>query len=250
MDIARSFFAEEDQLLFRVRLGLVDLAEESEGAKKNSVGRLITSLLLSEMQSSTVFTIIERKNLEEILKGMELALSDFVDADTAPVVGELQGVEALLMGTVNETASDYLVAVRIVDVTSGRVRATAEASLPRDLIDAEARQFIASSFQSQYGISITPFSIMGIGFPNAYKIPQYGLDLSFKLTGRLAIHLAYVWILSIELEGLDKRVVTVEENPPSATSYELTRYLRFYGDGPRLAFSGRLNPTPPAELDR
>lgn len=62
----------------------------------------VADMLATALVKSGKFVVIERKEIEEVLKEQKLGLSDLVTPETAPQVGKLLGVEMLVVGSVTE----------------------------------------------------------------------------------------------------------------------------------------------------
>jgi curli biogenesis system outer membrane secretion channel CsgG len=121
VEITRGYMEGIEDLLIKPRIGIGEFSEENEGAVKNSVGALASVLLTNEFSRSTVFSVIERKDLEAIMKEYSLSLSELTSEETAPELGELQGVELLLLGSVSEAGGTYIIAARLVEVEKGKI---------------------------------------------------------------------------------------------------------------------------------
>jgi curli biogenesis system outer membrane secretion channel CsgG len=62
----------------------------------------VADMLATALVKSGKFSVIERKEIEQVLKEQKLGLSDLVTPETAPQVGKLLGVEMLVVGSVSE----------------------------------------------------------------------------------------------------------------------------------------------------
>ena len=76
------------------RLAVLDVSSQGQA------GRLAESLLTSRLWQTGFYTLVERSELERILQEHALNLSGVVDATTAAQVGQLLGVDAVLLGEV------------------------------------------------------------------------------------------------------------------------------------------------------
>jgi curli biogenesis system outer membrane secretion channel CsgG len=73
---------------------------------RNSGAAAIQDVVVTELVKAGKFRVIERSQLEAILREKNLALSGDVDASTAVKAGKLLGVKYLLTGAVTEYGSD------------------------------------------------------------------------------------------------------------------------------------------------
>jgi hypothetical protein len=79
--------------------------------------------------------VIERRDLDEVVKELELQLSDLVDEETTVEVGNISGVELLLMGTVKDlTRSTYRIELKAVDIETAKILLNRHVDIPRNLL--------------------------------------------------------------------------------------------------------------------
>ncbi len=244
-EITQSYLDNHDDLLIKPRIGISDFREETSGAEKNSVGTLAAILLTDEFSRSAVFSVIERKSLDELMKEYKLNLSGLIDETTVPEIGKLQGVEFLLVGSVSEVGNKYFITARLVDVESGLVAGSSGIEISAYEIEQESERYIASTFQSPYGIFITPGITTSIELSkslNALLITS--VDLGYRLNKWFVLSLGYAQINSSEINGIDKDKITVDTNETLPVPYNnISRYFRFTGDGIKLAASANIFPS-------
>jgi TolB-like protein len=245
-EITREFLEGQEQLLFRVKLGVAEFSAESERASSNSVAPLVTALLTEELGESTVFTVIERRDMAALLEEIEFNLSDLAAPGAAAQVGQLEGVDVLLLGSVNGAGEDYLVTARLVEVAGGRVLAGGSVRLPSREIEEASRDYAFSSFQSRYGISVRPAAEAGFSLPDGSIFAMGGADLFYRATRILTLGIGFVNLGSAELESIDVRNQSVATAEPA--TYDVSRYFRFKADGLRLSLGAALPVTPRLSL--
>ena len=241
VEITRGYMEGIEDLLIKPRIGIGEFSGETEGAVKNSVGALASALLTDEFSRSTVFSVIERKDLEAIMKEYSLSLSGLTSEETSPELGELQGVELLLLGSVSEAGGTYIIAARLVEVETGKIVVSSSIKVGRDEIEQESQLYIASTFQSPYGITLSPSGSALIelgGNNNLFFLSS--IDAGYRVTKWLALSLGYANILTMEMNGLDAKNITVTVD---TQDYGVTRYFRFSGDGIKLAATVTASPT-------
>jgi hypothetical protein len=232
-EITREFLEGQGELLFRVKLGVADFSAGSERAEASSVGPLVTALLTEELGDSTVFTVIERKDVAALLAEVELSLSDLAAPGAAPPPGGIEGVDVLLLGSVNGAGEDYLVTARLVEVSGGRVLAGGSVNLPRREIEEASRDYAFASFQSRYGISLRPAAGVQLSLTENDQFGMGGADLVYRATRILTLGIGFVNLGSTELESIDARNQSVTTAEPA--TYDISRYFRFKADGLRLS---------------
>lgn len=80
----------------------------------------LSDRLRSEMQSQKKFDLIERSQMDALLKEQEFSMSEFSE-DAAAKAGKLLSAEQVVVGTIGKVGRTYTVDVRLIDVTSGKV---------------------------------------------------------------------------------------------------------------------------------
>ena len=107
------------------------------GAEKTDrVSDKVTDLLSAELTAAPELMLVERDELEKILKEHELNLSGLVGADDAIKAGRLTGAKLLITGSVIDTGTDrYLVAKVISTETSRVLGATSKGKVSDNLGD-------------------------------------------------------------------------------------------------------------------
>lgn len=242
--ITRGYIDTQEEMLLKPRIGIADFDEETESASRYSVGALTAALMTEKLSRSTVFSIIERRNLEKLMEEYELSFSGFIDEETAPQIGQIQGVELLLLGSVGEVDSGYLITARLVGVETGAVITSSSIRVGRDKIEEESKQYIASTFQSRYGITLSPNSMYMIeigGNSNTFTLTS--ADAGYRLYDWLEFSIGYAHLSSNEMSGLDKEIITVTDDDGTDHT-DITRYFRFSGDGIKLSVKTSLSLSP------
>ena len=108
----------------------------------------LSDMLINTMYESGKFSIVERSQIDQVLKEWKFQASELTNEQLVQV-GRILGVESVLVGTVNLIASEYNVDVRAVDVESGEVVTTEGAakssgSTYRAMMEKIGRQLAAN----------------------------------------------------------------------------------------------------------
>lgn len=245
IEITRAYLDNHEGLLIKPRIGISDFTEETEDAVTNSVGTLAAVLLTDEFSRSAVFSVIERKSLDELMEEYKLNLSGLTDESTFPEIGKLQGVELLLVGSVSGVGGKYLITARLVEVETGLVAGSSRIEIPANEIEKESERYIASTFQSPYGIYITPgVTVLFELSDTVNSLVLTSIDLGYRLNNWLALSMGYAHINTSEINGIDTDRITVNTNETIPVSHSnISRYFRFSGDGVKLAASANISPS-------
>ncbi len=152
--------AELDQIDHSERylIGVLPPIDKTPGQSAEAWLDGMYGVFISELQKQARYRVIERERLESIFEEIELSLTGVVDQEKTKELGKLLGVDALcfsnlssvksesgkttmLIAWIDRMTSDITMDARIVDVESGEILATANASRKRG-----NRQWIAFGF--------------------------------------------------------------------------------------------------------
>lgn len=134
-------------------IAVVPFQNLTQDETKNWIGAGFSETLTTKLSEVPDFTLYERSQLNEIVKELKLQISGFVDEKTAVNVGKMHGVEILVLGSYQLMENMLRVSARFVDVESGKVLKTAEATgkLP-DIF--QLQDTIAFSFLSHVNVTL------------------------------------------------------------------------------------------------
>ncbi len=82
------------------RIAVVDFQDKSGWG--HNIGTGLADMLVTELVKTGKFQVIERKELDEVLKEQGLGMSGAVTPQSAAQVGKLLGVELIVLGSVSE----------------------------------------------------------------------------------------------------------------------------------------------------
>jgi TolB-like protein len=91
----------------------------------NSSANIITDRLRNELFNSGNFTVLERGQMEQVLKEQGFQQSGCTSDACAVEIGQLLGVQYLIVGSIGKIGQTYTINVRLIDVTSGKITQTA-----------------------------------------------------------------------------------------------------------------------------
>jgi len=90
------------QNLDKLKKRVAVVAFEDKAHYGNNIGQGISDMLVTALVESNKFNVIERSELDEILKEQGLGMSGMVTEQSAAQVGKLLGVELIVTGSVSE----------------------------------------------------------------------------------------------------------------------------------------------------
>jgi len=129
----------------RFVIAVVDFQNKSGEPDNDKLMEGITGTIISELQDTKRFRLIERQRLKSILSELKLSSGGLVDPDNAKEIGNLLGVDALLFGNLSAVKYsknkqtifiawtegqrvDVDLDIRLVSVETGEVLAASKAS--------------------------------------------------------------------------------------------------------------------------
>ena len=114
-----------------ISAAVVKFQDRSEGAKgvgdrasladKGPLADKVAELLSAELTSVPELLLVEREELDRILKEHELNLSGLVAANDAIRVGQLTGARLLITGSVIDTGTDRFLVAKVISTETSRV---------------------------------------------------------------------------------------------------------------------------------
>lgn len=112
----------------------------------------VSDLVRSEMIKTGAFTLIERTQMEEILKEQGLQMSGCTDNTCAVKVGKLMSAKKILIGEVTGIGQTIVTTIRIVDVEKGIAEfAATEKSPSIDDLDTAAKNITRELYANMQG---------------------------------------------------------------------------------------------------
>jgi hypothetical protein len=112
----------------------------------------VSDLVRSEMIKTGAFTMIERSQMDEILKEQGLQMSGCTDTSCAVKVGRLISAKKILVGEVTGIGESIVTTIRILDVEKGTAEfAATEKSPSIDDLDKAAKNITLELYASMKG---------------------------------------------------------------------------------------------------
>lgn len=113
------------------RVAVMPFEASTEKKEVEELGNLSAELLAGRMAAQPRIVQVERQRLQSVVGEIKRAEGGQVSPDGAVNVGKLLGANAVILGSVGDAGSDYLVTARAVDVETGRVLVASDESVPR-----------------------------------------------------------------------------------------------------------------------
>jgi len=138
-------FADEKKIAIAV------LAFEPKNVKKEEAS-VIADFLSTELVNSGIFLVVERENIDKVLREQAFQLTGATSPDKLVKAGRILGVQKLISGSFSAIAGTYFLTVKIVDVEQGVIEFSAnkDCKSPSDLPDICKE--IAQQITQKFGI--------------------------------------------------------------------------------------------------
>lgn len=103
----------------------------------SDLGRYIASRLTTRLAQNPKFFVIERQRLGQVLAELKFSLSDLVDPAKAKRLGQMAGVEAIIVGTLSDLGSQVDLDARMIEIETNRMLLGATMTISKDHVVKE-----------------------------------------------------------------------------------------------------------------
>ncbi len=107
------------------------------GAIKEAEANALTSLLETGLVKSSMFQVVEKGEISEVLAAQEFSFADYADKNFVIQVGKLLSAKQIVLGTISRIGIKYIITAKIIDVASGK-------TLKADKVNADSIENLAS----------------------------------------------------------------------------------------------------------
>jgi len=100
----------------------------------NNLGRFLAEELINELMKDKKdkgYEIVERRQLNKVLRQLKLSSSGLLDPKSMKAVGKILNVDAIVTGSLTDLGNDIKVNARIISVESAKIIATASTKIPK-----------------------------------------------------------------------------------------------------------------------
>lgn len=108
-----------------IRIAIIDFDNISGIAKYDGLGKAMSSMLISDIESnvsSKRFQLVERVQINKIIKEQNLQKSSSFDKNTSVKMGKLLGVDYLLIGDIFVLDNSLVINTRLTEVSSSNIK--------------------------------------------------------------------------------------------------------------------------------
>ncbi len=128
----------------------IKIDRSQKAPQKKADAQLITGLLTDALRESGKFAIVERQDVNAILREAEFSNSKWVNPEQASKIGAISGVKNIVIANLlkNEAgervgANNYVLALRLIEVETGNISATGQGEGPtiKDVVASAVKNF-------------------------------------------------------------------------------------------------------------
>jgi curli biogenesis system outer membrane secretion channel CsgG/V8-like Glu-specific endopeptidase len=241
----------------------IDNSQKQDIKKKDS--ELVTGSLTNALRESGKFTIVERQDINAILREAEFSNSKWVNPEQTNKIGNIYGVKYIVIANLLKSqageyvaAGNYVLALRLCEVETGNISATGqgEGVTLKDAIANAVKDFSSKISSQPWSARIVKvengFVYLGAGSDeglksrdvlDVYKLknnildPQSGKVLGVEKTKTGSIEI--VEILSSDLskakvldslEPITSDFIAQANPTPNSGADEISKWKKIYGD--------------------
>jgi len=139
-------------------IAIADFDNADDASKKLNLGYAVSEIVTQDFHRSGYFLVLEKKQLQQILRTMELQLSGLYDSDKAAAIGKLIDARFLMVGSIIKTAGFYRVSVRIVEVETGSILISDSVEIDAELLESATEKYQPPRYRLFIGSSMNWFA--------------------------------------------------------------------------------------------
>ena len=105
----------------KISIAVIEFKTLNKEAQKISLGNLVSETFTSSLVNSSAFKIIERAQLDKVIKEMEMNQTGFIETTDAVEIGKMLHADAIITGSVALLEGQIQLNARIIDIESAYV---------------------------------------------------------------------------------------------------------------------------------
>ena len=106
----------------RARVAVIDFEQKAyQEFQGKQIGEIVAEWLITSLVNTGRFEVVERAQLQKIMKEQQLGMTGMINQETAAKVGELLGVKVIITGSVIQIGNTYEVNARLISVEDGSI---------------------------------------------------------------------------------------------------------------------------------
>lgn len=128
----------ETNVVESVPMAVLPFSEQGSDVK--GMGGKVTALLNATLSSDPNVWMVERQNLDDVLKEHDLNLSGMVDTSQAIRIGALTGAKVMVVGSVFSEDKDIHMVAKIIGTETSRMFGSSAKMGPQDSLEATVKK--------------------------------------------------------------------------------------------------------------
>ena len=106
----------------KTRVAVIDFEQKAyQEFQGKQIGEIVAEWLITSLVNTGRFEVVERAQLQKIMKEQQLGMTGMINQETVAKVGELLGVKVIITGSVIQIGNTYEVNARLISVEDGSI---------------------------------------------------------------------------------------------------------------------------------
>ena len=139
-------------------IAIADFDNVDSASRNLNLGYAVSEIVTQDFNRSGYFLVIEKKQLQQILRTMELQLSGLYDSSKAAAIGKLIDAKYLMVGSIAKVAGFYRVSIRVVEVETGSILLSDSVELDSELMENATEKYQPPRYRFFIGSSMNWFA--------------------------------------------------------------------------------------------
>ena len=144
---------------------------------------ILTQRLTTRLIAIDRYQVVERNNMDKILKEQKFQNSGCTDSECAVEIGQLLNTDYIVIGSVSKFGSMYSIDARLIDVAQGK-----------GLISAEYSTENSIDYLLKNGVESIAYQLCGIGEPESQKKSEPLFSKIYKQRKIIGIVSFVLWL--------------------------------------------------------
>ncbi|MCI0513649.1 hypothetical protein L0128_10590 [candidate division KSB1 bacterium] len=137
------------------RIAVFPFEDANVASEQLKVSETLSEMLMTALTQTEKFEVIERLQLNKILEEQALNQTGVIEEETAVAVGQILGLDAVVVGSISRLRSQLEADARLVEMSSGKIVTAANASAPNaDQIRTLAQNLARSLAQKAQAVKL------------------------------------------------------------------------------------------------
>jgi TolB-like protein len=112
----------------KIRVAVMDFTKTTQAPELQNLEQIVPEWLTLFLVETGTFDVIERRNLETVIKEQSLGQTGIIDATSAAQLGKVLGVNILVTGTLIKFEKTIEITAKLIDTTNGAIVGVASAT--------------------------------------------------------------------------------------------------------------------------